>query len=60
VLPSSSPMLEHPLSPMLRLVAGLETETTVSASAKAACISGSPRREPAAVQPGCLGRFVST
>jgi hypothetical protein len=44
---------------MLRLVAGLETETTVSASAKAACISGSPRREPAAVQPGCLGRFVS-
>jgi hypothetical protein len=39
---------------------GLETGTTTPASAKVACVSGSPRRAPAAVQPGCLGRFVST
>jgi hypothetical protein len=30
------------------------------ASAKVACVSGPPRRDPAAGQPGCLGRFVST
>lgn len=60
MLPSSMRVLEHPMSPPPRYIAGLETGTTTLASAKAACVSGPPRRGPAAVPPGCLGRFVST
>ena len=53
-------MLEHPLSPTPGESSVWRPGPAVPVSAKAACVSGSPRRDPTAVQPGCLGRFVST
>jgi len=60
VLPSSMRGLEHPNVAAAGVYRWSGGPGPPSASAKVACVSGPPRRDPAAGQPGCLGRFVST